>query len=217
MLRAARAPCSSAFCQDFEPLAAVAERVGAGGDVAGREDVGIARPQHLIDQDALVDRQPGGLGELGARRGADPDQHRIGLDRAAVLEPDCRPACRRRDPLDPAPEDDLDAGDGVAARETGGDRRRHAPAEQARQDLDHGRVSAERPRARRNLEPDEAAADDGEMGARHQPRPERLGIAQIAQHVHDAFQPRRHRQAARLAPGGQQTLGVGQRAAVIEA
>jgi hypothetical protein len=54
------------------------------------------------------------------------------------------------------------------------------------------------------------------MHARHQPRPERLGIAQIAQHVHDAFEPGRHRQAARLAPCHQQAPGVGQPAAVIE-
>ena len=195
----------------------VAERMGAGGDVAGREDVAIAGAQRLIDQDTPVDRKPGCLGEPGARRGADPDQHRIGLDRTAVLEPDRRPASRRRDLLDPAAEDDLDAGHGVAAGEAGGERRRHGSAEQAWQDLDHGRVDAERPRARCNLEPDEAAADDGEMGARHQSRSERLGIAQIAQHVHDAFEPRRHRQAARLAPGGQQAFGVGQRAAVVEA
>jgi hypothetical protein len=134
-----------------------------------------------------------------------------------VLEPDCRAACRRRDLLDPAAEDDLDTGGRVTAREPGGDRCRHAPAKLARQDLDHVRVGAERPGARRDLEPDEAAADDGKVDARHQPGTERLGIAQIAQHVDKTFEPRHRRQAARLATGGQQALGVGQRGAVSEA
>jgi hypothetical protein len=44
--------------------------VGAAGDVAGREDVGIARPQRLVDQDSMVDRETGAL--ASSVRGAAP-------------------------------------------------------------------------------------------------------------------------------------------------
>ena len=48
-----------------------------GGDVAGREDVVVARAKVVVDGDTVRDGEPGTDGELVARRGADPDHHQI--------------------------------------------------------------------------------------------------------------------------------------------
>jgi hypothetical protein len=52
------------------------------GDVAGGEHVRRAGAQALIHDDAVVDIDPGRLGECGRGRDADSDQHGVGVDRA---------------------------------------------------------------------------------------------------------------------------------------
>ena len=67
------------------------ERVGEARDVARREDARDGRLQAPVDEDAVVDLDPGSLGEPDAGRHADARDHDVALDRLAV---------RERDPLD---------------------------------------------------------------------------------------------------------------------
>ena len=71
---------------DAQPAAV--ERVCDVGDVAGGEDAGNARLQVLVDEDAVVDREPGRLGELDARGDADADDDEVAVDRAPVVQLD---------------------------------------------------------------------------------------------------------------------------------
>ena len=60
------------------------DRVQGVGDVAGGEDAGGARLEVLVDQDPVVHREPGGLGERRPRRGPDADDDQVGVDPRAV-------------------------------------------------------------------------------------------------------------------------------------
>ena len=71
---------------DADPLAV--EGVVGVGDVAGGEHAGRAGPQVLVDEDAVVDREAGLGGELGARLHADTDDHEVALEHAAVAGAD---------------------------------------------------------------------------------------------------------------------------------
>ena len=58
-------------------------------DVAGGEDVGApADTTAIVDDDPVVDRQPGRLGELRRRLDPEPGDDAVGLERPAAAEPD---------------------------------------------------------------------------------------------------------------------------------
>ncbi len=61
--------------------AVAAEAVGIVGDVAGGEDARDAAPEKLVDDDAVVDGQPAGLGKLDIRADADARHDEVGGDR----------------------------------------------------------------------------------------------------------------------------------------
>jgi hypothetical protein len=65
-----------------------------------------------------------------------------------------------------------------------GDHRCHDPAHQPVGDLDDRHLAAQHPCRRRNLEPDEAAADHGYAGAGEKPAAQLLGLVQRAQVEH---------------------------------
>ena len=71
----------------LEPdAAAVVERMGEGAAVAGGEDRRVGGGEAVVDGDAVVAGEPGGLGERGVGDGADADDDEIGGDAAAVGE-----------------------------------------------------------------------------------------------------------------------------------
>ena len=112
-------------------------------------------------------RQPGRCGKCGVRHGADADDDEIGLDRLAVGERDARRSAAvvvdRRDARADRMVDAF-ARDGARAM-TRGDLRRHAAHQDARLRLDDRDRGAALARAGRELQADEAAADDGDAAA----------------------------------------------------
>ena len=188
-----------------------------GADIARGEDVGILCPEGRIDDDAAIDRKTGGRGKSGARRGADADQDRVGLDDAAVRQGELEAVPRKSDLLQSCPEPDLDAGCGVMRLQEGRDGCRNHPAEEPRQQLDHDRPAPRRDGARGDLEANEAAADDGDLGARATSLPQPIRIGQIAQIEDLLGDGGLKRQPARLAAGREQQLGVADLLAVREA
>ena len=104
---------------DADPLAV--EGVVGVGDVAGGEDAGRAGLQVLVDEDAVVDGEPGLGGELGARLHADADDHEVALELASVAGADALDRRVALEGLDAGPEQHLHA---VVERGCRGRRRR---------------------------------------------------------------------------------------------
>ena len=150
--------------------------VGEGADIARGEDVRVLGAELRVDDDAVVDGEAGRRGELGPRDDADRDQHGIAGDLAAVVEADAGDTVRAEDRDHLAAEPDIDAGRGVAGAHPLLDRGGHGAGHQPRAGLDHRHLGAEAHRVRRDLEADEAAADDDEPLALAEPGAERLGI-----------------------------------------
>ena len=127
---------------------------------------GSLRAQPRVDGDAVVDRQAGAFGERGRRRGADADDDEIGLDAAAAREMDDLLAAVAGKAFD------ADA-DRQPRRLRARWRSATISAISARNARPSTRGAAsttvdlapERPRGRRELEPDEAAADDRDARA----------------------------------------------------
>ena len=178
---------------------AAEERVVRVRDVAGGEDVGVARAQVLVDDDAVVDREPGRLGEL---------------DRAARRRR--RPPRRR--PSSVARRRELDALDAPAPSiaSTPVPRRSSTPWAACRSRVDRADLArrararaARRPARRRHLAR-RAARADAATSQPIQPAPitttrraaprraaQRVGVAERAQVVHAVEVGARHAAAAR--------------------
>ncbi len=76
------------------------ERVPGVGDVAGSEDAGQARREHLVDHDSVLDRRPCGLRKADSRNDANTDDDEIARDRLVIARPDalhCALAFKRVD------------------------------------------------------------------------------------------------------------------------
>ena len=63
-------------------------RVEGVGDVAGGEDVRVARTQARVDEDAVVDGQAGGLSQVGVRDHAHRHQDDIGRNDRVIRQSD---------------------------------------------------------------------------------------------------------------------------------
>ena len=73
------------------------QRMLGGGDVADREDVGVAGAQRRVDQHAAVaEGQTGLLGEREVGGRADGDQDGVGVDGGPVAERRARSPCLRQ-------------------------------------------------------------------------------------------------------------------------
>ena len=97
----------------------------------------------------------------------------------------------------------------TVVRDAGG----HGPAHEPVGELQHRDVRAERRRGGGQLQPDEPAADDPDAGARAEAGTQGLRVGVRADEVHRRAV---ERQRAGRGAGGEQQLGVGQRAAVVE-
>ena len=111
---------------------------------------------------------------------------------------------------------ELDTPGAVPRLDPPGDRFGHAASEQAGQGLDHHHAGAAMPRTRRQLEADEAAADDGERPAGHQLRADPQRIVVSAEIGDPPGRLRGYRQPARHRAGGEQQLVVGEGTAAGE-
>ena len=104
MLRAAAGPWCSAFAQCSTRIALAVERVLDVRDVAGGEHVRRARPQQLVDEDAVVDGEAGLLGEARARLHADADDDEVAVERLPVGGAHALDRARALEGLDAGPE-----------------------------------------------------------------------------------------------------------------
>jgi hypothetical protein len=233
MLRAAVRACVSALCQvswrsgwpdtalgnsatslDADAVAGV--RVGPPGDVAGGEDARRARRQAGIDSHAALDREAGGAGQRDRRLDADTDEHRVGRQFAAVGQAHDERVTARLDRGRGDAHAHVDAFCAVQCQHARADRFGHGPAEQARRPFDDGDRAVARTRRRRDLQADEAAADDDQARTRHEARRERGGVVEGAQAEHAGQVGPRDRQPAQRAAGGQQQRFVAEAATVGE-
>ena len=134
--------------------------VGPAGDVAGGVDARHRGAQRGVADDAVAERQRAALEPAGDRRHADADDDHVGRDDGAVAERHAVGAhvgdgdvAAQVDPLF-----DVDPGGGHA--ELGAE----AAHERGRQAFEHRHRTPERARRRRDLETDEAGADDDDAG-----------------------------------------------------
>ena len=190
--------------------------MGKGADVGRGEDIRVRGREGGGDHDAAVDRKAGGLGQAGARDRADADHHGVGFDAPAVVQGDREAIATRRDLAWSGAQQNLDSGGGVTRLQERRERGRHGPAQEPRRQLDHHRPAAQRDGAGGDLEPDEAAADDRDPGARPQLSSQPDGVPQTAQIQHPLCNPGIERQPAGLAAGRQEQLPVGDPLAILE-
>ena len=109
MARAATGPWCSALAQCSTRIALAVEGVVGVGDVAGGEDARRAGLQVLVDEDAVVDGEPGLGGQPGARLHADADDHEVALELASVAGADALDRRVALEGLDAGPEQHLHA------------------------------------------------------------------------------------------------------------
>ena len=201
---------------DADPLAV--EGVLGVGDVAGGEHARRAGLEALVDEDPVVDGEPGLGRELGARLHADADDHEVAVERRAR-----RWCARARPPW--SPSNAVDAGaeqhpHAVVGVDVAVDRAHlgpQHPLERDRGRLDDGHVEAALPRGSGDLGADPARADHDDRAAAVQSFAQGIGILDAAQVV----ARRRGRapaieQPPRLGPGGEQQPVVAQPLAVVE-
>ena len=148
---------------DAEPPAQ--DRVQRVGHVAGGEHVGVGAGQPRVDQDAVVGRQPGGLGERDVGRHPDADHDQVGLDRATVRQAYDGPRAVLLDAGDLDARAQVDAVLGVQVGEDLGDLGAEHPQQRQVERLEDRDGGARLARGGRGLQADPAAADDHHPGA----------------------------------------------------
>ena len=190
------------------------QRVGVGRDVARGVHVGDAGAQVVVDDDAVVDLEAGGLGQGRTREHAHADDGCVGRDVGAVVEPDPYAVAGVLAALDRAVHDRHTAvGEGLG--QAGGERARehlllHVLLVEHEGDGDvvlHERGG--------DLRADVATADDGDVAALLGDRAQPLVVGGGA--VVDDPRAGVEREHPRLGAGGQQELAVADAAAVGEA
>ena len=141
-------------------------RVLEGRDVPRRIDVRIPRPELLIDDDSIVERESRLLGEADVRFDADPRDNAVDLDRpfAAIFSArrDNEPAIALFDARGAAPRAQRYTLFAVVLVCRAGKSRRVDVLADGNAGKDHHDLSAVHGERRRDLRPDEAGADDCE-------------------------------------------------------
>ena len=163
---------------DADPLAV--EGVVGVGDVAGGEHAGRAGLQVLVDEDAVVDGEPGLRGELGARLHADADDHEVALELASVAGADALDRRRRpRRPRRRSPCSISHAVVGVDVAVDGADLGAEHALERDRERVDDGDLEAALAGRGGDLGADPAGADHDDRAAAVQPLAQRVGVATL--------------------------------------
>ena len=190
-------------------------RVVGVGDVPGGVDVRVGGPQLRVDDDAVSGLQARRLGQLDVRRDPDADDHRVGLDQAAVGQPHPGgPAARAGDLAHLHAEPQVDAVLAVQAGEDpGGLGAEHAQQRELGR-LQDGDLDAGRAGRGGGLQADPARADDRDPGRGLEGGLDLVAVRHPAEVEHAVGAGARHREAARRGAGGQQQPGVADAAAV---
>ncbi len=152
------------------------------GAIADRRDIGVGGQQKLVNDDAVLDGEAGGGGELFVRHDADADDDEVGGQTAPILKHDmCDAAAIAAQPLNARAKAELDPsgavrvgeiGRGVGANDAG-----HHPIDQL--DDVYGLALAAGDRG--EFEADEAGADDNAVLGRGETLPQILGLGEGAQ------------------------------------
>ncbi|CAB4911822.1 unannotated protein [freshwater metagenome] len=144
----------------LQPHAAVVAGVEVVGAVAGGEDVRVLGPTVVVDDDAVLDGQPGVLRQLDVREDADTDDDEVGREELAAGESDAADTVVAFERLDADAEPEVDPLLSVDAVVERGDLGGGDALEDAFCDLDDRDLDAQLPQRRRGFETDVAGADD---------------------------------------------------------
>jgi len=203
------------ICPVLDPDVPVEQGVEGARDVAGGVDVGVGAAQELVDADAVVGLEAGGVGEVGVGHDPDPDDDRVRLDDGAVGEVHAVGA-----PVAAHDLGDLHAAlqvDAVAPVQAGEDRG-HLAAQDSQQrqliGLEDGDRCAGPPGGGRDLQADPAGPDHDHAGLGVEDDPDPVAVLDGAQVVHAVQIGAGGRESPRRGAGGQQELGVADPAAV---
>ena len=155
------APLVDGILHRFETNPANSVRGREVGAVADRQDRWVDSDQAFVDDDTVVDGEPGIASELGVGNDADADQDEVGREALAVGRLDAgHPPVRAKDARHPGPERDPRTPVDMRLGEEPGDRRRHHAAHRVVRDLDDVDRGTARDRNGGKFEADEARADD---------------------------------------------------------
>ena len=157
--------------------ALVRMRIRPPRDVARGKDPAGARLEVLVDDDAFVERESGVLGQRRRRTDADAHHDEVGVDRSAAAQAN-RAAIDRRHRL---PEVEHDAVRFVKPLHEASELDAHDPLERHRIRRDHVDVDAARPQRGRDLEADEAGADDNDARGALRALDDRPAVGERAQ------------------------------------
>ena len=193
---------------DVLDAAAPEERVGVGRDVARGVHVRGAGAQVVVDDDAVVDVDPGGLGEAGAREHADADHRGVAGDLGAVLEADPYALAGVLAAVDRAVHDG-DAAVGEGLGEAGGEGAREHLLLHVLEVEDEGDGDVVLHEGGGDLRADVAATDHDDVAVRADERAQALVVGGGA--VVDDPRAGVDRERARLGAGGEQELAVRRR------
>src|SRR6185437_9722772 len=93
----------------LEPQLATEQRIVMSRYVASGEDLWIARAPEFVGDDAVLDREAGGLGDLDIRLSADAGQHNVSGDGVAIAGVQHESVTIRLDPRQRDSREQLDA------------------------------------------------------------------------------------------------------------
>lgn len=156
--------------------------------LARREDRGIDRAAARVDANPVVDIEPGRLRQLDIRHHTDAHHDEIGRHVAMIGLDDRAAAGRATDRARQCRHLEDHAARIVQPMRIRTDYFRQRTLQQARRRIDHRHVAAELARRRRDLEPDEPAAEHRHAATRHKLRAQRPRIVDRADVMRrDAF------------------------------
>ncbi len=181
---------------------AVEHRVGPARHVAGGDDP-RRREQRLVADDPVVEREPGALQPLGHRHHAHADHDDVGVDRAAVVEPDAFDLAIALDRGHPDSQAQVDAVVAVQLAAHHAERLAQAAHERRGQRFEDRDVQAAAPARRRHLGADEAGTDHDDARVVVEPGAQVERVVDGAQHE-DAVEVGGVGQHARGGTGGEQ-------------
>ena len=139
----------------------------------------------LVDDDTVIDGEPGLAGEFGIGNNPDADEDQIGRQASAVRRLDAgHPAIGAKDPGYSGTQRNLGAPANMRiGKELRGLRRYHS-AHWLQRNLDDVDIGAARDRDRGKFEADEAGADNDDVMCLIQSQPQRIGIGEGSQRQH---------------------------------
>ena len=170
----------------------------------------------LVDEDPVIDRDPGARGEIGARLRADADDDEIAFELATVAGANPLHRCRSFERLDGCAEQHLHAVVGVDVAVDPADLVAEHALQRDTQRIEHGHLEAPLSRRSGDLGADPPGADDDDVAAAVQPLAQRVGVLDAAQIQDPVKFAAGDLETSRLSACGKQQPVVVQPFAVVE-